>query len=221
MVTHVAVPVRDQWPLTRDFCACLAEAPGWDCCWIFDNGSTDDTHDQLTRLAGSDHRFKIVHAAGLGIYEMWRQAFKVASSCDAATLIVANNDITFGPELPAALVAALEERAHWLAYPDYDALEAHDGGLRVTTGTYRHGGMSGFCFAAKVARIDWAPLIDPALVWWGGDDDLAFEVERRGGLQVRCVGLPVVHVHEGTARHHDLGAAKDADLAYIIEKWGR
>jgi hypothetical protein len=138
---------------------------------------------------------------------------------------IINNDLQITPGTIEVLAETMRKDARiWITYPDYDkpaGTEPHVEGVRFTSGTYRHGGMSGFIFMLRGEMMTWQPLVDERFQWWGGDDDIAFTVEQQGGRQARVVGLGVTHLMEGTARHHDLGAKKQADLAAVIEKWGR
>jgi len=221
--THIVIPVRDQLHLTRSIVEQLSLQSGWDKCWILDNGSEDDTWGYLSTLSGQDGRYQPVTAIGAGIYEMWDEGFRLAVTQGAEAVAILNNDLMLAPGTVDGLRnALLENRNAWISYPDYTN-ESPECPLsyEVTKGTYRHGGMSGFCFMLRTECIDWSPLVDPRFKWWGGDDDIAFEVEKRGGEQVRVVGLPVTHLMEGTARHHNLGAQKAIDLESVLEKWGR
>lgn len=222
MVTHIVIPVRDQLYLTQSIVEQLKGQIGWDKCWIFDNGSVDDTWNFLMNTANADPRFHPVMATGSGIYEMWESGFRLANHDKADYIAIFNNDIILSPNTIQILKNALAfNKGACIAYPDYNATSEGVINYRETHGTYRHGGMSGFCFMLRAACVDWEPLVDPKFQWYGGDDDIAFEVEKRGGRQVRVLGLPVGHIHEGTARHHDLGAQKAADMAYIFQKWGK
>jgi glycosyltransferase involved in cell wall biosynthesis len=222
MSTNIVLPVRDQLAMTESICNQLMKQPGWEKAWIFDNGSVDSTPDYLKALRLQDDRFVPIYSSA-GIYEMWNLGLLLA--CEADYVAIINNDLELSPGLIAAMSLSLDNNPQiGLVYPDYD-LAVADGsfpiGLRYTAGTYRHGGMSGFCFMLRNAAVDWAPLVDPQFQWWGGDDDIAFNLEARGWLQARLEGFPVDHLNEGTARHHDLSAMKAADMARIIEKWGR
>lgn len=222
MVTQIVIPVRDQLQYTESIVEQLKYMDGWDHCWIFDNGSGPDTQEYLSRLHYKFPRFTAVPARYKTIYEMWDWGFTTARLSDHVFFL--NNDVTLYPDTIYQLNKALESSDDiWLAYPDYnaDTPMLHTCNYRTTKGTYRHGGMSGYCFMIKTKKITWKPLIDLDFKWWCGDDDLAFNIEEHGGRQVRVIGLPIEHVNEGTARHHDLGAQKGADLKRCIEKWGR
>jgi glycosyltransferase involved in cell wall biosynthesis len=224
-LAHIVLPVRDQLSLTASILEQRSQQGGWERCWIFDNGSTDGTDEYLRRVFQRDARFHPMRADGYGIYEMWSEGFHLARGRGAGHVAFLNNDLMLARETIDQLNVALSAAEdYWIAYPDYDrsTLQCWEPrSLRETHGTYRHGGMSGFCFMLKAAKVAWAPLVDPRLEWWCGDDDIAFEVEARGGKQVRVVGLGIDHLNEGTARHHDLGAQKAADMAACLAKWGR
>lgn len=220
--TDIVIPVRDQLPITRNMVEQLQEQEGWDKCWIFNNGSVDGTWEYLIDLYGKDNRFCPIMASGDGIYDMWDSGFTLAKHDGADFIAIFNNDLTLFPGTIRELRGALAYNHNaWISYPDYNATEPSRIYYRETAGTYRHGGMSGFCFMLKASLVNWLPLVDPIFKWWGGDDDIAFEAEKRGGRQLRVMGLPVEHMMEGTARHHDLGAQKGADLAAVFKKWGR
>jgi GT2 family glycosyltransferase len=228
MVVHIVIPVRDQLHLTKSIVEQLKEQPGWDRCWIFDNGSTDGTHEYLWDLVntkqGGFTKFSFRDAPDLGIYEMWDQGFKLSQSTQTHADYVAffNNDIELSHHLISHLVDALDTHPDAaITYPDYTSEVAHTPRYRVTKGTFRHGGMSGYCFMLRASAVTWSPLVDPQFKWWGGDDDIAFSLGAKGWHQVRVLGVPMRHLHEGTARHYDLGAQKVADLQAVIKKWGR
>lgn len=223
MTTDIVIPVRDQLQYTESIVMQLEKMEGWNHCWIFDNGSVDETWDWLKTWSLYHPKFSILPAEGKTIYEIWDFGFVTSRFADHVLYL--NNDVKLHPETIIWLNQALEAQDdHWIAYPDYNAHPNNRGrycNYRYTAGTYRHGGMSGYCFMLKQKKITWSPLVDLDFQWWAGDDDLAFNVEKHGGRQVRVVGLPIEHVNEGTARFHNLGEQKAADLKRCIEKWGR
>lgn len=222
MATHIVIPVRDQVHITQSIIEQIQQQSGWDKLWIFDNGSEDSTWDYLMDVNASDSRVCPINASGAGIYDMWDEGFRAARHDGADYVAILNNDLTLDPNTFQILNEALDAVPDaWIAYPDYNATAASATSIRITAGTYRHGGMSGFCFMLRAGSINWDPLVDPRFIWWGGDDDIAFEVEKRGAIQIRVMGLPVEHLHEGTARHHDLGNQKGLDMQAIFNKWGR
>jgi glycosyltransferase involved in cell wall biosynthesis len=222
MTTHIVIPVRDQIHITQGIVEQIQQQSGWEKLWIFDNGSVDNTWEYLMDVNSKDPRICPINASGAGIYDMWDEGFRVARHDGADYIAILNNDLTLYPTTFERLNEALDNYSTaWIVYPDYNNTAACPTSVRVTSGTYRHGGMSGFIFMLRAGSIDWSPLVDPRFIWWGGDDDIAFEVESRGGVQLRVMGLPVEHFHEGTARHHDLGNQKGLDMQAIFNKWGR
>jgi GT2 family glycosyltransferase len=222
MNTQIIIPVRNELHLTQSLCEQLKEQSGWDVCWIFNNGSIDGTADYLYDLWKEDKRFQYVEAPEYGIYEMWDRGFWLACKFQADHVAILNNDIVLFPNTFNSLNNAMAyNKDAWIVYPDYNATIPGPINYRVTKGTYRHGGMSGFCFMLRAEKIDWDPLVDPEFIWYGGDDDIAFNVEERGGQQVRVTGLPLTHLHEGTARHYNLGKQKHDDMEYLKRKWNK
>lgn len=230
MIVDVVIPVRGLCELTRSICAQLQAQHGWRACYVFDNGSLDDTAEYLAELARTDPRFVPIPAWGSGIYQMWEAGLDMAVASGTDYVAFLNNDLTLAPGTFVALASALDSAPEVvLAYPDYDLPLERDGNfrppgperLRRTTGTYRHGGMSGFAFMAKASRLDWRPLVEPGIHLWYGDDDLAFAVASRGGIQVRVVGLPIVHLGQATSNQHpSVFASITADKAAFVAKWG-
>lgn len=222
MITDIVIPVRDQLQYTESICRQLSNMDGWRHCWVFDNGSEDDTWEWLKQWCKGMPKFSCIPAKGLNIYEMWDWGFDAASNADH--LLYLNNDVELHPSTIVALNAALESQdSNWIAYPDYNCPEQFGNmcNYRVTSGTYRHGGMSGFCFMIKRNKIDWSPLVDPAFKLWYGDDDIAFEVAARHGRQVRVVGLPIVHIGQATTNAHpELFEHIPRDREAFVAKWG-
>jgi hypothetical protein len=222
MVTDIVIPVRDQLEYTKSIVNQLKTMPGWNHCWIFDNGSVDDTWDWLKSWSLENPRFSVLPAKGVSIYEMWDWGFHCARFSDHVLFL--NNDVKLHPQTIVALNNALEsDDSNWIAYPDYNANEAYGQfcNYRTTKGTYRHGGMSGYCFMLKTKKITWSPLVDLAYHLWYGDDDLAFHIEQEGGKQVRVIGLPIQHIGQATSNHHpELQSKIPEDREYFISKWG-
>lgn len=225
----VVIPVRDQLAVTQAILGQLgsAEQPGWERCWVLDNGSTDETPAFLADLAERDQRFGLIPAAGWTVYEMWGLGVDLARELGAEAVAVLNNDLVLAPGTIAQLTAAIEETGAWVAYPNYDRpllLPVEELGVRETSGTYRHGGMSGSAFMLDVreGRVDWKPLVDPGFKFWYGDDDLAFTVEQQGGRQVRVSGLGIEHTGGATtALHPEMLRSVGDDQALCVRKWGR
>lgn len=227
--TFVICPVRDQPDLTRAFLANMLEASAdWSRVTILDNGSREPTR---ALLATYDRRkIETVATGGLTIYEQWNLGFercRRAARGKPFNVLVTNNDV----ELPASAIRelsrALAQNAKaGVAYPDYDwpmGRGAKVRAYRETTGVLGDGGMIGACFMLAGERLPWVAgegrglgrlVTDTGYVWWFGDNHLAQEIADAGLVQLRCVGLPLHHLNEGTARHHpELERQKARDRA--------
>lgn len=186
-ITHIVLPVRDHLAVTQNMVEQLKFQDGWEKCWIFNNGSVDDTWNYLIDLYGKDNRFCPIMASGDLIYDMWDSGVYLSKHEGANFVAVLSNDITLFPDTIKGLRGALAYNPNaWISYPDYNATEPSRIYYRETSGTYNHGGMSEFCFMLKTKYIYWHPL--------GGDENIAFKVEKSGGHQLRVMGLPVEKV---------------------------
>lgn len=220
MKTHIIIPVRDQLHLTQSIVEQLKEQIGWDKCWIMDNGSGPDTAAYLETL---DHeRFSSNWCPNLTIYEMWNAGFIQSQTFDAEYVAFLNNDIYMVPNTIQMLKNALSfNKQAWISYPDYNETKPGIINYKETKGTYRHGGMSGFCFMVKAKKITWRPIIDTRFRLWYGDDDLVFNIEKHGGKQIRILGLPVQHIGQATTNQHpELFPLISQDRELFIQKWG-
>lgn len=224
MSVDIVIPVRGQLPLTQSIVEQLQNMEGWNHCWILDNGKgEDDTWDWLQNIIKIYKKFTPLPAAGMTIYEMWDKGFYCSRFVD--NVLFLNNDVKLHPRTITALNQALESDAKiGIAYPDYNCQRAFGGlcNYRITSGTFRHGGMSGYCFMLKRAAVKWGPpLIDPSFKLWYGDDDIAFEVERAGYKQARVVGLPIEHIGQATTNAHpEVMEHIPRDREAFIAKWG-
>lgn len=223
---HIIIPVRNSVKVTSDICLQLQKQIGWKKCWIYDNGSTDDTPNYLNFLKNSDSRFFSVQTPNLNIYQMWELGIDSALKEGADYVAILNNDLILAPDTILALANALDEdEDYWISYPDYEKRvqnESHypSGILNKTWGTYRHNGMCGYCFMIKAKNFTWKPLIDPEFKLWYGDDDLAFETEFRGGQQVKVMGLPLDHIGQVTTRNFpELYDLIKKDREKFLQKW--
>lgn len=242
MITHLVIPVRDNQHLTKAITTQLQKEGGWDRCWVIDNGSKDNTARYLEKLATRDPRFTRIYRPTDTIHQLWDEGFRHARGDGAELVGFLNNDIELAPGTLVRLAQPFEELPLiGVTYPDYDQpwdvgvndpadrsdLTDRHGHLtrRFTSGTYRHGGMCGYAFMVRGEAVDWVPalpLIDPQFAFWYGDDDLAFNLEKRGWKQVRVVGLPIRHVGGATsALHPEVLQSVGDDGVHCARKWGR
>jgi hypothetical protein len=235
MSTFVIVPVRDQWEHTRMLLHSL-DADEVEDVLILDNGSVDETAQRIRQWQGATRgRFAELYPLGskihrhampdASIYEMWNAGFARARRLAAGepfSVLVTNNDVVLPRGALRCLRMALATTAGaWVSYPDYDAPWTDDvrevqPTVRFTSGVLSQGGMFGACFMLAGHLIPWEKLVtDTGYLWWFGDNHLAECIELAGGRQARCVGLPVQHINEATARHNPwTDTAKYHDYAY-------
>lgn len=222
MRTAVAFPVRDQAHFTKDLLGDL-RSESFERAWVLDNGSTDSTAVLVDTWP--DPRISRLYRPDARIYDLWNEAFALSKEAGIDVLVLLNNDLRLHAGTVAHLAHFLGRTPEaWIVSPD-PARRVADGlgslKPRRAYGTFRHGGICGFAFAAAIGR-DWPdPPIDPVFEWWYGDDDLVFSALERGGMAFRIEGLPVDHVGEGTARLDPTRAEKiQRDEDRFVAKWG-
>lgn len=190
---------------------------------VVDNGMPTEA-----RICVARHRAVVLDAPGMSIHRMWNlaadRAHLLAEEAHDTVphLAFLNDDITILPGTLAALGAVLDrDPGVWIVSADYRRRTAeglHPAGHELVHGTYRHGGICGWCF---MVRAGCWPGVDETLQWWYGDDDIVFTLEQQGGKAAIALGVPVDHEHEGTARHHPWTLeARVVDAATFAAKWG-
>jgi hypothetical protein len=155
---------------------------------------------------------RVVHWPGWSIYEMWNEAIERGIDYDA--VIILNNDVTLSEGCIPRLAETLQDPAVGLAAPFFDGRP--DPGHNLTVhGTLRTGGWWGAAFAVKTRTLkDHAvPPIDERFRWWGGDDDLAEQLDRARLLQQLVTGTHFVHLGGGSQTGNTLDWVEDAKAA--------
>lgn len=219
MIT-VVLPVRDQGELVSVVLAALREEQEPIRTVVFDNGSERPTRAMLDACAAKGE-IEIIEAAGMSLYQMWNAGWMLAETDDEVAFL--NSDIDFHPGTMHHMAQALRDNPDLGAVcPDYNVRVADGpkvcGPIRVVTGSYRDGGLCGWCFMVR-PEIDLR--VDEEFEWWAGDDDLFRQIDARGYKLAILGGLAVDHVGEATARHYpDLEHAKGRDMVRLREKWG-
>lgn len=227
MTTYVVVPVKDEPALACNVVARATQAKEV-CVWVYDNGSTRETRVALEEFESD--KCGIHDAAGMGLYEMWDDAWSTAQTQSGDNLYeiaFLNSDIDFLPGTLERMRTSLRACGVGAVSPDYSRTVAEgeslakDMSVRKVRGSYRHGGLAGWCFMVRGELRDKGVKIDTQFEWWAGDDDLFFQVEESGlGLGI-VTGLPLDHVGEATARNHAwTQEAKSRDMERLREKWG-
>lgn len=225
---HVVVPVLDQPEHTLALLACLARQTAIPArVWIMDNGSNEESRQAVEDGCPHELVALVDDCKGMTIYECWNRGFWKAQRVaygDPFHVLVTNNDVLL-PEWAAEVMsqALLADETRGVSYPDWKAthalaappvapLRGSDPVVAETQGVWGSDGMLGYCFMLAGHRIPWRPLIqDLAYEWWYGDNALADSLAHAGLKQVKCLGMPIVHAHEGTAHAFDLGAKKERD----------
>lgn len=226
MATDIVIPVRNNLSLTQSMVSQLQDQEGWRHCLVFNNGSTDDTREYLDALTYDDDRFYPHLTPDKTIYEMWSLGFEYSKINQADYVAIFNNDLILAPNTIESFNSHMDQNLYTsIVYPDYNvSVESESvwrGGYRYTKGTYRDGGVSGFCFQLRTSAITWNPLVDPGFKLWYGDDDLAHSVQKAGGKQARLIGLPLDHIGQATCNQYpEMFAGIPADKEYFEEKWG-
>lgn len=214
--------VRMTWELVND----LLEDPSVACVRIEFNGGTTPWLGpggaMLGRLLARDRRVAVHNATGVGIYAMWNLgcAHAVQEFGADVKLAILNNDLVLAPSTITTLARMLEVDGVGVTYPDYDAeYLLPPFGLRNTTGTYRVGGMSGFCFMVR-GRVWQEVPFDEEYYLWYGDDDFELRVRTAGWRICRVTGLPIVHLHSRTLPHRpDLLSRTEEDRQRFVSKF--
>lgn len=205
------MPVRGRVDLTE---AMLGRLAGEEIerILILDN----DEHGTAGQFAGE--KVHVVGAAGLNIHQMWNRGWDLAAGASAVWFV--NNDIDFCPGTARMLADVLEWAPIEVVYPDYDRRVADGivaGHIRATAGTYRVGGLCGWCF---MVREDLSCRFDEQFGWWYGDDDFVRQIEAGGGRVGRLEGVPVDHLQEATAQDYPhLHEQKQRDAERYAAKW--
>lgn len=208
-----------------------------ECCarvLLLDNGGLPSHRAQAleglgTLAARHGPRLQAIGAEGCNIHQMWNLGWAAALRDFGDQVLVAfvNNDVGFRPGTFEVLARALLRNEVWATYPDPNARTADGvrltGRTRATSGSKRHGGLTGHCFMVKggIHTLGGLAMFDTRFHCWYGDDDFAFRVER-AGYQLHCVeGLPCDHVNEATMVHRpDWTARREADRRLFVELWG-
>lgn len=214
--------VRMTWELVID----LLEDPSVAAVYLqFNGGSTPwigPGGAMLGQLLARDKRVAVHNDTGANIYAMWNHGCQhaVKELGDGVKLAILNNDLVLAPSTITSLAAVLDVERVGVVYPDYDAeFLLPPFGIRDTTGTFRSGGMSGFCFMTRGAVWQQVPFDEEYNLWYG-DDDFELRVRNAGWRVCRVTGLPIIHLHSRTLAHRpDLLSRTEEDRQRFTSKF--
>ena len=143
-------------------------------------------------------------------------------------LVIVNDDVVVIPGSFGRLGRALRSGDWHIVGADHTWRTtdgtAHAEHVRAVSGTYRSGGIPGWCFAVRGELARRGCLLDGGMdeqfEWYYGDDDLVRRVETSGGHVGIAEHVPVDHHHEFSASqvdwpHH----AKSRDAVRYHAKW--
>lgn len=191
--------------------------------YILDNGHKDIS--LIVEALVDEEKITVIPTHGMKLYAQWNWAMQIAQALSFDTVTISNDDLEIDNNLIQKLEDALfSDEDCWVTYPANKSQYNKLGFTMQTRGTKADGGMDGCCFMVKVdAMYQGLPLIDENFTWWGGDDDLAMNIERLNKKQFRVLNAWVDHQNEGTVSASDefahLHEAKKIDIGYLRLKW--
>jgi hypothetical protein len=192
--------------------------------WIYDNGHKEKDKDLLLSFATDTDRVRYCDTRGLSLHGQWNKALKFALDNHPCNIVLSNDDLDIEEGLVSKLSSELNSSdEYWIAYPA-NKLQYNNSGIQVTRGTKADGGMDGSCFMIKSEAFNSGmPFVDERFVYWGGDDDIARNVEAMGKKQIRVNNTWSDHINESTSSRPEfkwMQDAKESDRILLKEKWG-
>jgi len=218
----LACPVYNQHKVTKEFLKSCINAKSIDEVWIHDNGSNPPIHSShkkidITRSEENEY-----------VNPVWNEFIKRARKEDVDILIIANNDITFPPEL-IDYIKEIYTNQKMILSTDYKR-------VKKLTQKFRNLGfkheecesMIGCFFAMTKPVLDEVPLIPSDLRVWYGDtwiskwaDQLEFKKYR---ISYDSKSLEVSKVlNHLTSKTINSDIRKEIQLVVKIDKmaWGK
>jgi GT2 family glycosyltransferase len=192
--------------------------------FIYDNGHKEEDSRALLSFANETDRVCYYDTRGLSLHGQWNKALRFALDNHPCNIVLSNDDLNIDEGLVSKLCSALNSSdEYWIAYPA-NKLQYNNSGIQVTRGTKADNGMDGSCFMIKSKALkDGMPLVDERFVYWGGDDDIARNVEAIGKKQIRVSNTWSDHMNENTSSRPEfkwMQEAKENDRILLREKWG-
>lgn len=191
-VVDVFIPTLGHSPVLLELVDLLDVDVAVSSLIVGDNGIDLDTWCDLDeRHRHSRHKMLLAPMRGRGLYSMWNQAIKYAATRSGVCAIL-NDDIRLQIGDIRALYNALTLDDFDLVSVDYgEGAETRAFNVDIVNGTYRMGGIAGWCFMLKAVG---APQIDERFQVWYGDDDLVWKVNENGGRCGIVRGVTVEHL---------------------------
>lgn len=194
-----------------------------DKLFIYDNGHEESGVEILMSINDFDERAEYVNTYGLSLHQQWNKAFQYAIDNHPSNIVISNDDMTICNNLVKLLSNAIElKEEYWISYPSL--IQTNSNSIDITRGTYADGGMNGCCFMVSTrAFISGVPLIDENFIHWCGDDDLANNVSRYQGTQIRVNEAWINHEVSSTSSSPGFEWVHEAvkkDVQYLRTKWG-
>jgi hypothetical protein len=192
--------------------------------FIYDNGHRQEDVPALLSFATNTNRVSYNDTRGLSLHGQWNKALQFALDNHPCNIVLSNDDLDIDEGLVSKLSSELNSSdEYWIAYPA-NKKQYNNSGIQITKGTKADNGMDGSCFMIKSdAFKSGMPLVDERFVYWGGDDDIAKNVESMGKKQIRVNNTWSDHINESTSSRPEfkwMQEAKENDRILLKEKWG-
>jgi GT2 family glycosyltransferase len=192
-------------------------------------GAVDRVADLLD-AAGvlADDRLDLFCRYGQGIYSIWSLIMDQAYEAGELAVIL-NDDIRIHPSslrVAGAVFADPKRRAGVAGWdPDVPVEEYHYVLPVPVSGTYREGGVTGFAFAIDPGIVDADGVLvrpDVDFGWWGGDDDLVWNVMKAGRVAFKMSGIGVDHAAStSSSQRPEVLASLEQDRNRLLYKHRR
>jgi GT2 family glycosyltransferase len=192
--------------------------------FIYDNGHSLEDAEKLKSINVLNSKAEYVNTRGLSLHGQWNKALKFSLDNHPCNIVLSNDDLDIEEGLVSKLSSSLNSSdEYWIAYPA-NKLQYNNSDIKVTSGTKADNGMDGSCFMIKSEAFkSGMPFVDERFVYWGGDDDIAKNVESMGKKQIRVNNTWSDHINESTSSRPEfkwMQEAKENDRILLKEKWG-
>lgn len=225
----VVIPMKDRLDLTMALVDQLAEQGETTAVLIYDNGSSEETRDQLKgwRCPPGIGQLAVFDATGQGIHDMWNRGLGMAAAgAQQVNVALLNNDIKIGPNFLSGLARALRsDPLAAVASPNYDGRDPQGADVQVVrdicAGRYDGtGGIAGFAFMLKG---EGGYRFPHELTWWYGDNDMMCSAAAAGMHGVIALNVQCEHIDGGSQTAGDWSdhaAVLEKDREWFVAKWG-